>query len=69
MSEPCESIGSDEPGGSFGTGGSGEPCESIGSDEPGGSFLGLVGLVSLVILLDLMGMDQQMGLVSLSYGL
>ena len=46
-----------------------EPCESIGSDEPGGSFLGLVGLVSLVILLDLMGMDQQMGLVSLSYGL
>ena len=66
MSEPCESIGSDEPGGSFGTGGSGE---SIGSDEPGGSFLGLVGLVSLVILLDLMGLAHQMGLVSLSYGL
>ena len=56
MSEPCESIGSDEPGGSFGTGGSGE---SIGSDEPGGSFLGLVGLVSLVILLDLMGLAHQ----------
>ena len=66
MSEPCESVGSDEPGGSFGTGGSGE---SIGSDEPGGSFLGLVGLVSLVILLDLMGLAHQMGLVSLSYGL
>ena len=66
MSEPCESVGSDEPGGSFGTGGSGE---SIGFDEPGGSFLGLVGLVSLVILLDLMGLAHQMGLVSLSYGL
>ena len=66
MSEPCESVGSDEPGGSFGTGGSGE---SIGSDEPGGSFLGLVGMVSLVILLDRMGLAHQMGLVSLSYGL
>ena len=35
MSEPCESIGSDEPGGSFGTGGSGESGDSIGSDGPG----------------------------------